>query len=240
MKLVVVTGATRGLGLEVARVLLNRGYNVVAVGRRPSPAFEELCREYGPRLNMRCFDLGEIAGIKHLVSETTRCHGPIYGLVNNAAIGADGLLATMHDSDIGSALRINLEAPLVLAKYAMRSMLLGKEGRIVNVSSIVAGTGYKGLVAYAAAKAGLLGMTRSLAREVGKAGITVNAVCPGFLETEMTAGLQGQKLESVVRRTALGRLPKLAEVAHGIAYLLSEEAAGVTGTTLTIDAGSAA
>jgi 3-oxoacyl-[acyl-carrier protein] reductase len=133
-----------------------------------------------------------------------------------------------------------LEAPILLTKYVLRAMLVEGGGRIVNISSIIAGSGFNGLAVYGATKAGLAGFTRSLAREAGKAGITVNTVAPGYMATEMTRGLEGPKLEAIVRRSPLGRLAEIRDVAGAVAYLLSDEASGITGTTLTVDAGSTA
>jgi 3-oxoacyl-[acyl-carrier protein] reductase len=169
-----------------------------------------------------------------------KVHGPIYGLVNNAALGTDGLLAIMHNSQIEQLVRVNTIAPIVLTKYVVRLMMADGGGRIVNVSSIIASTGYSGLAAYAATKASMLGFTRSLAREVGRADITVNAVAPGFLATEMTKGLEDEQRAQVARRSALRRLADVEDVADAIQYLLSDKAKNVTGTIMTVDAGSTA
>jgi 3-oxoacyl-[acyl-carrier protein] reductase len=185
-------------------------------------------------------DLNETTALHGFVREVTRLHGPLYALVNNAAVGHDGVLATLHESQIAEMLRVNVQAPMLLAKYAARSMLLQRCGRIVNIGSIIGSTGFSGLSVYGASKAALAGFTKSLARELGKAGITVNTVAPGYMETDMTAGLQGDKLETIRRRSPLGHLATVQDVAGAVAYLLSEDAANVTGTTLTVDAGSTA
>ena len=164
----------------------------------------------------------------------------MWGLVNNAAHGTDGVLATLHEKDIAQLIRVNVEAPILLTKYLLRPMLMNRSGRIVNISSIIATTGFSGLSVYGATKAALAGFTRSLSREVGKVGITVNTVAPGYMETDMTSGLQGEKLESILRRSPLGQLAKAEDVAHAVTYLLSEKAANVTGSTITVDAGSTA
>jgi 3-oxoacyl-[acyl-carrier protein] reductase len=240
MKNVIVTGATRGLGLAIcARLLTVAEYRVVAIGRSPSAEFTTLESNYRDRLLFRPYDLGEIEGIQSLVQEITREVGPLYALVNNAAVGLDGVLATQHRSDISHALRVNLESPILLTKYACRSMLARREGRIVNISSIIASTGFNGLSVYAATKSGLEGFTRSLARELGRLRITVNCVAPGYMETDMTAGLDDEKLKSVRRRAPLG-LPRPSDVAGAVAYLLSGEAAMTTGTVITVDGGSTA
>jgi 3-oxoacyl-[acyl-carrier protein] reductase len=145
----------------------------------------------------------------------------------------------MHQSDIDRVMATNLTGPIVFTKYISRSMLSRGEGRIVNISSIIASTGFHGLSVYAATKAGLEGFTRSLSREIGKLGLTVNCVAPGYMETEMTEGLQGGKLDSIRRRAPLG-LPRVEDAAGAVSYLLGPDAARVTGAVLTVDGGSTA
>ena len=239
MKRVLVTGATRGLGLAIARRLVSDGYYVIGLGRRVTPGFQSMLDDVPGQTAFVPYDLNDLDGIHRLVSNITRQHGPLYGLVNNAGVGLDGLLATMHGSQISRLLALNLEAPITLAKYASRSMLLRSEGRIVNISSIIASTGFRGLAVYGATKAGLEGFTRSLAREVARANITVNCVAPGYMETEMTAALEGEKLDSVRRRSPLG-LPRVEDAAGAVAYLLSPDSERITGAVLTVDGGSTA
>lgn len=240
MKNVLVTGPARGLGLAISRRLLADGYHVIGIGRTLSADYSSLMEAGGPgRASFNEYDLVNLDGIPRLVTGITKQHGPLYALVNNAGLGLDGVLATMHATDIAKVLRVNLEAPILMAKFACRTMLIRREGRIVNVSSIIASTGFNGLSVYGASKAGLVGFTRSLSRELGKAGITVNCVAPGFMETEMTMGLQGEKFESVRRRAPLG-LPTVEDAAGAVAYLLSDDAQRVTGTVLTVDGGSTA
>ena len=238
MKTVLVTGATRGLGLSIARRLLADGYRVIATGRAETDALRELAVEYGDRLVFIPFDMEDTDGIASFFQSATKAHGRIYGLVNNAAIGLDGVLGTMHNSDINRVMQVNVVAPITLSKYAARSMMLAREGRIVNISSIIASTGFSGLSAYAASKAALEGFTRSLAREVGKAGITVNAVAPGFMETQMTGSLQGEKLAAIVRRTPLGRLASPEDAAGAVRFLIGPDGGSITGSVITVDAGS--
>ena len=242
MKLVLVTGGTRGLGLAITSHLAQTGrYKVVATGRSLSKELGQLAGDANEeRVFFRELDLNNLNGIHDFVVDLTRELGPLYGLVNNAAVGHDGILATMHESQIDELLRVNLQAPVLLSKYASRSMLTQLTGRIIQVSSIIAETGFKGLAVYGATKAGLLGLTRSLSREVARAGITVNTVLPGYMETDMTAGLDEDKLASIRRRSPSGKLADVGDVAAAIGFLLSEQAASITGTTLTIDAGSTA
>ncbi len=241
---VIVTGGSRGLGLSIARKLAISGYCVVAIARRES---EDLIRArpepvtvHGGSLHFRPNDLGIISGLPQLVREIRTEFGPIYGLINNAALGTAGILATMRDAQIEQLIHLNTVSPLVLTKYVVRSMMAGGGGRIVNISSVVSSTGFSGLSVYAATKASMIGVTRSLAREVGPLGITVNAVAPGFMQTEMTRDLDGQQLERIARRSALRRLAKVDDVADTVEFLLSEKAKNITGTVLTVDAGSTA
>jgi 3-oxoacyl-[acyl-carrier protein] reductase len=244
MRNIIITGGSRGLGLATAQKLSTAGHRVIVIARRESDELQcaiEHARTAGQGAITFCaFDLADLDGIGKVVRDLRNAHGPIYGLVNNAAVGTDGLLAIMHNSQIEQLVRVNTIAPIVLTKYVVRFMLADGGGRIVNVSSIIASTGYSGLAAYAATKASMLGFTRSLAREVGRANITVNAVAPGFLATEMTKGLEGKQREQVARRSALRRLADVEDVADAIQYLLSDKAKNVTGTVLTVDAGSTA
>lgn len=239
-KRVLVTGGTRGLGLAICRRLAADGYGIVAVGRSESEELAALRRTSGGSVEFEPHDLADVGGVHALSTRVHRRLGPMYALVNNAAVGLDGVLGTQHEADIERALRVNLHAPILLTKYVSRQMATRRTGRIVNVSSIIAQTGFSGLSVYAATKAGLIGFTRSLARELGRAGITVNAVAPGYMETEMTAGLGPDELASIVRRSPLRRLARTEEVAGAVAYLLGDDAASVTGTVLTVDAGSTA
>ena len=241
MKCVLVTGVSRGLGLAIARRLLDdsENYRVVGVSRSYSDAYRDVVEQSDGRATFVACDLADIGAIPPLVSTLVQEHGTFWGLVNNAGLGADGVLATMHRTDIERVLAVNLTAPLILTKYVSRGMLAARQGRIVNISSIIASTGFHGLAAYAASKAGLEGMTRSLSRELGKRGITVNCVAPGYMETEMTGGLDVHQMASIRRRATLG-LATPEDAAGAVAYLLGTEAARITGTILTVDGGSTA
>lgn len=241
MKTILLSGGTRGLGLSIAKLLAEKQYNVIATGRNCSEQFQSLVlsRNSTPNLFFEPLNL-KTDDIHGFVSHITKSYGRLYGLINNAAIGKDGVLATMHESEIAEVIAVNLTSTILLTKYAVRSMLLNGSGRVINVSSIIANTGFNGLSVYAASKAGLIGFTKSLARELGKAKITVNAVLPGYMETEMTEGLKGEKLETIKRRSPLKTLISPNDVANMVLYLLSDDAERITGTTVTIDAGSTA
>jgi len=242
VKNVLVSGGTRGLGLAVARTLATEHYHVIACGRRMSQGLEALINEQGlsGRVSFAAVDLGETVGIHGFVRRIIEEHGELYGLVNNAAIGQEGILATMHESEIDDLIRVNVTGTILLTKYASRSMLIRRSGRIVNIASVVGHTGFNGLSVYAATKGALLGFTKSLARELGKADVTVNSVSPGFLETEMTESVGDKNLDRIRRRSPLGRLAQVNDVAATVAFLLSESAGSMTGTDLVVDAGSIA
>lgn len=243
-KNVLVTGGTRGLGLAMVRRLSAAGYGVVATARGESADLVALRAEaeaarHGP-VHFRVLDLHDIASIPGFVRDLRRDVGPIYGLVNNAGIGTEGLIATMYETQIADLLRVNVEAPMVLTKYLVRHMMAAGEGRIVNMGSIIGSTGYKALSVYGATKAALEGFTRSLAREVGRVGVTVNVVAPGFIATELTKGLGEEGVDKIVARSALRRMAEPDDVARMVEFLMGEGGRNVTGTVLTVDAGNTA
>jgi 3-oxoacyl-[acyl-carrier protein] reductase len=241
---ILITGASRGLGLGIARKLVAAGYCVIAVARQPTKelaaAIAQAKRGRRGSLHFVAFDLGKVDGIPGLVRDLRKRFGPLFGLVNNAALGLDGVLATMHNSQIEDLIRVNTLSPIVLSKYVVRAMMSERVGRIVNVASIIGFTGYSGLSVYAATKASMIGFTRSLAREVGRLGITVNAVAPGFLDTAMTHGLGDAQREQVMRRSALRRLASVDDVANAVEFLLGDQGKSISGTVLTVDAGATA
>ena len=239
---VLVTGASRGLGLGIAKALATDGFRVHAVARRCSDDLATLLsgKARAGSIRFEPFDLQEVEAIPDLIRDLCAEHGPLYGLVNNAGIGTEGVLATMPLASIERLLRLNTLAPIVVAKHAVRSMMSAGSGRIVNIASVVAFTGANGLSVYAATKASMVGFTRSLAREVGPLGITVNAVAPGFVATDMTASLDAAGLAQVARRSALRRLPEVADIANAVSYLVSDKASNVTGTIMTVDGGMTA
>jgi 3-oxoacyl-[acyl-carrier protein] reductase len=238
---IIVTGGTRGLGLAITARLACEGYDVVATGRQLSPMLSQTISEHPPgRVRFAELELSDSAGIRECVQRIVAESKRIYGLVNNAAVGDDGVLATMHDSQIERMLRINVLAPILLTKYVCRAMLLNGTGRVINISSIIAQTGFSGLSVYAASKAALAGFSKSLARELGKANITVNTIAPGYMRTDMTESLQGEKLAQIERRSPLGRLAETTDVAEAVSFLLGPAGRSITGATLVIDAGSTA
>lgn len=241
MRNILVTGGSRGLGLAIVRKLAADGDRVIALARRSGADLEAAIEAASPgRIVFEPIDLSDIDALPEIVRSLRKAHGPVFGLVNNAGLGTEGLLATMHNSQIEALIRLNTLSPIVLTKYVVRSMMADGRGRIVNMSSIIGSTGYNGLAAYGATKASMVGFTKSLAREVGKLGITVNAVAPGFVETELTGSMTEEDRKRIAGRSALRRLIEPGDVANAVAYLLSDAASNVTGTVLTVDAGNTA
>ena len=243
MRNVIVTGGSRGLGLAMTCALSLAGYRVIAVARSLSAELTA-ARQAAPAssgaIEFRACDLSDLNQIAAFVRTLRSDFGPIYGLINNAGLGTSGILANMRESDIQRLIQLNTVAPILLTKYALKSMMSQREGRIVNIASIVASTGYSGLSVYSATKASLIGFTRSLAREVGSLGITVNAVAPGFIDTEMTNELNESQREAIARRSALKRMAEPVDVARIVEFLLGEGGRNITGTVITIDAGNTA
>jgi 3-oxoacyl-[acyl-carrier protein] reductase len=241
---VIVTGGTRGLGLAIAVELASAGFRVIAIARKNTDELTSAGARAaaGGRgaIEFRALDLSDIAAIPGFVRGLRAEIGVIYGLVNNAGLGTSGILANMRDAEIERLIRLNTTAPIVLSKYVSKSMMIERSGRIVNVSSIVASTGYSGLSVYSATKAALLGFTRSLAREVGQLGITVNAVAPGFIDTDMTQELDESHRAQISRRSALKRMAEPVDIARSVAFLLGDGGRNITGTVLTVDAGNTA
>ncbi len=244
MRNVVVTGGSRGLGLGIARKLAAAGYGVIAVARKQNDELAKVMEETGANgggsLHFAPFDLSDIDAIPEFVKGLRKDFGPIYGLVNNAGISFEGALALMPTAQIEQLVRVNTLSPMVLTKFIVRSMMADGSGRIVNLSSIVASTGYSGLSVYGATKSSIIGFSRSLAREVGRMGVTVNSVAPGFIQTDMTESITEEQRQQIERRSALRRLAGVDDVANAVEFLLSDKAKNITGTVITVDAGSTA
>lgn len=244
MRNVIVTGGSRGLGLAIAEKLGGDGFQVIAIARNATDAFSAASKRVAEAgqgaLQFYAADLADIEAIPALVKSVRRQFGAIYGLVNNAGLGTGGLLSGMSDQAMAQLLRLNIHSPIALTKYVSRTMMTQKGGRIVNISSVVAANGYNALSVYSATKAALIGFTKSLARELGPLDITVNAVAPGFINTEMTSELGAEGHEKIIRRSALRRMPEIADVGNAVAFLFSDGARNITGTVMTVDAGNTA
>ena len=214
---------------------------MIAISRASSPELAASQKAAGPgAIEFRACDLSESSRISDLVKELRSEFGAPYGLINNAGLGTSGILSNMRESDVQRLIQLNTIAPILLTKHVVRAMMLKREGRIINIASIVATTGYSGLSVYSATKAALLGFSRSLAREVGPLGITVNTLSPGFVMTEMTHELDEAQRETISRRSALKRMPEPIDVARAAEFLLGDGARNITATNTIIDAGNTA
>jgi 3-oxoacyl-[acyl-carrier protein] reductase len=241
-QVVIVTGGSRGLGLALISSLLADGYRVATCSRNKTVEIDKLESSHKAtgRFLWTASEMGieeqEQAFFDHVVSWATE--DGIYGLVNNAAITGEGILATFPNVDSERIIQVNLLSALRLSRLALRVMLRhGTGGRIINISSIVGLRGYTGLAAYSVSKAGMDGLTRSLAREVGRRSVTVNSVAPGYLETELSASLGEAQRKQIINRTPLGRLGTVADVTPLVRFLLRAEACFITGQTLVVDGG---
>jgi 3-oxoacyl-[acyl-carrier protein] reductase len=237
-KSALVTGASGGIGAAIARTLHAQGASVALSGTRRD-ALEALAAELGDRAHVCPADLRDPAAADALVAAAEAAAGPLAILVNNAGLTRDMLALRMKDEDWQTVIDVDLTAPFRLARAALKGMLRRRAGRIIGIGSVVGATGNGGQANYAAAKAGLVGMTKSLAQEVGSRGITVNMIAPGFIETPMTDVLNEAQRTKLTEAIPLGRLGKPGDVAAAVLYLASDEAAWVTGATLHVNGGMA-
>ncbi len=233
-----VTGASGGIGAAIARALHAQGAAVTLSGTRRD-ALDALADELGERAHVCPADLRDAGAADTLVAAAEAAAGPLHILVNNAGFTRDMLALRMKDEDWASVLDVDLGAPFRLCRAALRGMLRRRAGRIVQISSVVGHTGNPGQANYAAAKAGLAGMSRALAQEVGGRGITVNLVAPGFVQTAMTDALPDAQRARLVEATPLGRMGRPEDVGAAVVYLASDEASWVTGATLHVNGGMA-
>lgn len=239
-KWLIVSGVSRGLGLALARDLLAQGYGVAGCSTTFGEDLQALKDVHGDKFVWQAVDMADTAAIEAFVGSAVAAFDGqrLWGVVNNAGMSVEGILSTLPVSDIERVLQVNLTGAICLARSALRRMMkTRKPGRIINISSITGMRGYTGLSAYAASKAGLDGFSRALSREVGRIGITVNSVAPGYMKTALSEGLDDKQLDQIVRRTPLGRLCELADIVHLVRFLLSEDAGFITGQTLVVDGG---
>ena len=237
-KTALVTGASGGIGAEIARTLHAQGAAVVLSGTRRE-ALETLAGELGERAFVCPADLRDTAAAEALVAEAEAAGGPLWALINNAGLTRDMLALRMKDEDWQTVLDVDLTAPFRLIRAALKGMLKRRAGRIIGIGSIVGTTGNPGQANYAAAKAGMVGMTKALAQEVASRGVTVNMVAPGFIETPMTHVLSDVQKAKLSESIPLGRLGQPSDIASAVLYLASQEAAWVTGATIHVNGGMA-
>ncbi|MEE8664111.1 MAG: 3-oxoacyl-[acyl-carrier-protein] reductase [Acetobacter sp.] len=238
-KTALVTGATGGIGAAIARVLHAQGAKVVLSGTRAA-VLEELAAQLGERAFVVTADLSDAAATDALVGRAEEAAGaPLDILVNNAGLTRDTLAIRMKDEDWERVLNVDLASPFRLCRAALKGMLRRRSGRIISIASIVGTTGNAGQANYSAAKAGLIGMSKSLAQEAGSRGVTVNVVAPGFVATAMTDVLPDVQKEKLLGSIPLGRMGSPEDIASAVLYLASDEAGWVTGTTLHVNGGMA-
>ncbi len=236
---VIVTGGSRGLGAALVQSFLDLGDRVATCSRSPTATTTGWARdpEFAERFQHEAFDLTDREACDSFVGHAIERFGPIDVLVNNAGVAHEGVLGLFRDEDLDQVVDLNLKATMHVTKLIVRRMLRQGSGRVINISSVVGLSGYRGLTVYGATKAALDGFTRALARELGPRGITVNSIAPGFLRTEMSQGLDQQQLDQIVRRTPVGRLGEGEDVAAAVQFLASREASFITGQVLVLDGG---
>jgi 3-oxoacyl-[acyl-carrier protein] reductase len=234
-----VTGASRGLGRAIFLELGRQGASVVgtATSTEGTEKVEQLLRENDIKGVARVLDVTDGAAIEALLGELESTLGALSILVNNAGITRDGLLLRMSEADWDAILDTDLTSVYRMTKACLRPMMKARKGRIINITSVVGAIGNAGQTNYAAAKAGVIGFTRALAREIGSRSITVNAVAPGFIDTDMTRALPAASREALLAQVPLGRFGNPEDVAHAVAFLASPQAAYITGTTLHVNGG---
>ena len=233
-----VTGASRGIGRAIALELAARGFKVIgtATTEAGAQAISDALAAH-PGCAGLCLNVNDAAGIDAAVATIVKQHGGLQVLVNNAGITRDTLSMRMKDDDWDAVIDTNLKAVFRLSRAAIRPMMKQRYGRIINITSVVGASGNAGQANYAAAKAGVAGMTRSLARELGSRGITVNCVAPGFIATDMTDALPEAQRTALLAQIPLGRLGSVGDIAHAVAFLASPEAAYITGSELHVNGG---
>jgi 3-oxoacyl-[acyl-carrier protein] reductase len=234
-----VTGGSRGIGAELVLALLSAGYRVSTCSRNRSAFIDDLSNgPFSGDFSYWPLDMDQVAAYDRFVHDSVSWGGPLYALVNNAGIAMAGILATFPNVESERILRINLLGPIAMARLAAGCFLKQRScGRIVNVSSIVGVRGYNGLTAYSSSKAGLDGLTRSLARELGPLQVTVNSIAPGYMKTDMSATLTQDRIAQIVNRTPLQRLGEPKDVVGLLLFLLSEAADFITGQVILVDGG---
>ena len=237
-KVALVTGASSGIGIAIAQALHAQGAHVVLSGRREAE-LNAVAEQLGSRCRVVVADLADPAAPAALVDGVEATEGKLDILVNNAGFTRDGLAMRMSDADWNAVLEVDLNAPFRLARACLRGMMKRRSGRIISIASIVGATGNPGQANYAAAKAGLMGMSKSLAQEVASRGITVNVVAPGFIATPMTEKLNEAQKSALLGRIPMGRMGEAADVAAAVAYLACDEAGWTTGMTMHVNGGMA-
>lgn len=236
----VITGGTRGIGLAIAEKLAAEGYDLMLTYRGDSEAAEAAKKQLadtGRRIEVIAADVSSAEGATNTIETATKTFGKVDVLINNAGITRDNLIMRMNEDDWDAVLDTNLKGAFLASKAVIRPMLRQRSGRIINITSVVGRMGNAGQANYSAAKAGLIGLTKTLAKEVGSRGITVNAVAPGFIDTRLTDVLPDELKQQLLAATPLGRFGTVEDVANAVAFLASDQASYITGQVLSVDGG---
>ena len=240
-KHIIVTGGSRGLGAALVEGLLREGYRVSTCSRSKNEWIERLqvCEGAPQKFFWKACNIGEADEVERFIGESiTQAAGQLYGVINNAAIARAGVLASFPNVESEKILRVNLLGAIQVARAASDQLLRRQSGgRLINISSVIGSRGFAGLAAYSTSKAGLDGLTRALARELGSRQITVNSISPGYIETDMSATLSSAQITQIRRRTPVGRLATTADVLGLVKFLLSDDAVMITGQTIHVDGG---
>ncbi|MES2354762.1 MAG: 3-oxoacyl-ACP reductase FabG [Pseudomonadota bacterium] len=238
-EIALVTGASRGIGQAIALTLAKQGVTVIGTATTDAGALsiEKYLQEAEVKGEGVALNVNDAAGVQAVVDDIQTRYGPIFALVNNAGITRDNLLARMKDEEWDEVMDTNLRSIFRLSRAVMRGMMKARRGRIINITSVVGAAGNAGQTNYAAAKAGIIGFTKSLAREVGSRGITINCVAPGFIDTDMTRALPEAQQQALLQNIPLGRLGHVDDIAAAVAFLASPGASYITGTTLHVNGG---
>ena len=236
-EVVLISGGSKGLGASIARNLLSKNISVGVFARRETRDVKDLASAYPDRFLFVEGDITSFDTFADMVNEFESKLGPITGLVNNAGTVSEAILARHSVAEIDRLIKTNLVGPLMLTRAVARGMMIRGYGKIVNISSIVSISGYKGTAAYSATKGGLDAMTRALARELGGRNILVNSVAPGYMETDLVKNMSQKHLAQIVRRTPLGRPGTVEDVANVVVFLLSKQASFISGQTIVVDGG---
>ena len=235
-KTILLSGASRGIGLDIATKLVKNKYNLIVCSRSTSKELNDIMDQNDSITHYKV-DLESNKSTNEFLNSIQDIE--FYGLINNAGYAREGILATLPEVEIEKMININLKSSILLSRFFSRNIIKYKtSGRIINISSIISDRGFNGLSVYSATKAGLNGLTLSLARELGRTGTTVNAILPGFIETEMSSGLNDKQLNQILRRTPIGKLAEKSDISSLVEYLLSEDASSITGQLIKIDGGN--
>ena len=238
-KIIIISGISKGLGLGLAKKLLAEGWKIAGFSRKKNNQTRILEKKFKNNFLFHALDINDHNNFDKFLSIVKK-KGKIYGLINNAGIVNEDFLAVQKEDDIKKLINTNLLSPIILTRKVVKYMMINNVGRVINISSIVAKSGYKGTVAYSSTKSGLEGMTRSLSRELGGRNITVNSVAPGYMKTNLTKDMDPSKLKQIIRRTPLGRADDVEDVVGLISFLLKKESSFISGQTILVDGGLSA